>query len=339
MHSKPLCLVYRDLKPENVMLDWMGHIKLVDFGFAVPIKDSESVTGGCGTAMYIAPEIASGHKGNTHGFPVDWWACGIMMYEFLTGRAPFGDSSDLTKFEILNNINAGKIKWHSSINKNAKALIQNLLSPDPSKRFKFSHIKESPWMEGISFDDILNRRVLPPWIPKGIEEEGDASNFLKWKELPKPTDSFNNSPAYVSEKLYQKAGGDHGIVCCSVYEKSLAAPTGGGGGGRGSHRKERNSGENAFAATASAATLLKRRTKSLRKGKEKDAGGEDKEGKGKGKGKGKGGSREKIDGLRDKVKDNKFAQSAGAVNLAKGKLAAHGKKGKKGSEKHVHPSS
>ena len=62
LHSKPLSLVYRDLKPENCMIDSMGHIRLVDFGFSAPIAAYENLTGGCGTAMYIAPEIASGHN-------------------------------------------------------------------------------------------------------------------------------------------------------------------------------------------------------------------------------------------------------------------------------------
>ncbi|GMH61266.1 hypothetical protein TrRE_jg351, partial [Triparma retinervis] len=238
MHSKPLSLVYRDLKPENVMLDWMGHVKLVDFGFAVPIKDSESVTGGCGTAMYIAPEIASGHKGNTHGFPVDWWAVGIMVYEFLAGSAPFGDSSDLTKFEILNNINAGKIRWQSSISRPAKALIQELLNPDPLKRSGYKAVEGSSWMEGVSFEDVLGRRIRPPWVPKGVGEAGDASNFLDWKELPKSGTPFNCSPALISERLYQKIGEGGGVVCSEVYDRGMAvgkasnerkAAAGGGG--------------------------------------------------------------------------------------------------------------
>ena len=274
MHSKPLSIVYRDLKPENVMLDWTGHVKLVDFGFAVPIKDSESVTGGCGTAMYIAPEIASGHKGNTHGFPVDWWAVGIMIYEFLTGRAPFGDSSDLTKFEILNNINAGKIKWQSSINKAAKGLIQTLLDPDPSKRSGYRGVEGSSWMEGVSFDDVLNRRVLPPWVPKGMDEVGDASNFLNWKELPKPEAPFNSSPAYVNERLYQKIGGGDGVVCSEAYDKGLAVEKTGKG------RKEiGGGGEKGFAATAGAVNMMKRRTKSLKqKQKQKNSSDEDRGG-------------------------------------------------------------
>ena len=114
-------VVYRDLKPENVMISYDGHVKLVDFGFAVAVNDdSDTIMGGCGTAMYVAPEIAAKGMKLAHGAPVDWWACGIMMFEMIAGRAPFGDTSDMSKFEVFNNINGGKIKWPSLMKKAAK---------------------------------------------------------------------------------------------------------------------------------------------------------------------------------------------------------------------------
>lgn len=84
LHS--LNIVYRDLKPENILLDNNGHVKLCDFGFASPLSSREAVLhDGCGTAMYVAPEIASGHMKKAHGLPVDWWGLGCILYEMLSG--------------------------------------------------------------------------------------------------------------------------------------------------------------------------------------------------------------------------------------------------------------
>ena len=341
LHAKPLSLVYRDLKPENVMLDWQGHVKLVDFGFAVPLKESESVTGGCGTAMYIAPEIASGHKGNTHGFPVDWWSCGIIMYEFLTGTAPFGDSSDLTKFEILNNINAGKIRWSRSISKAAKHVISNLLTADPKVRFKFDDIKKSEWMSGMNFRDVLRRKMAPPWIPPHSKEVGDVSNFLNWKPLPSQNEmDLNMTQANVSESLYSRVvGSGSEVCCCDAYDKQYAVEVETSEGRpppRVSSKKK--GGEDEFAATASALTVMKRRAKSAKKSSK--AGIAEKRSSEPIAGKGANATDAAITNLRGGKQsgETKFANTASAVTLAKNKLRKRAESKKSRSTKKVHAS-
>ena len=88
MHSKDI--VYRDLKPENLLIDPKGFLWLTDFGFA-KVVESRTYTL-CGTPEYLAPEVLM-NKG--HGKPVDWWCLGILTYEMLAGIDPFNDDDPM----------------------------------------------------------------------------------------------------------------------------------------------------------------------------------------------------------------------------------------------------
>ena len=80
-------IVYRDLKPENVILDLQGHIKLIDFGLATKIKpDKFNCSSFCGTVEYIPPEVL---QGKSYSFNFDWWGFGILIYEMLFGEVKF----------------------------------------------------------------------------------------------------------------------------------------------------------------------------------------------------------------------------------------------------------
>lgn len=125
----------------------------------------------CGTAMYISPEIAAGGGKTSHGAAVDWWAAGVVLYEMLAGKlgytqyrlisvfskmhctvsgtAPFGDSDNMSKFEIFNNINTKSPSMPMGASSKAKALVSGLLTKDSSKRFSWRHVSDSSWLEQV----------------------------------------------------------------------------------------------------------------------------------------------------------------------------------------------
>ena len=124
LHEQQGGVAYRDLKPENLLLDEEGHIKLVDFGFAKRLGNNANSTDDkpketytlCGTPEYLAPEVIQ-NKGHTTA--VDWWALGILIYEFLTGYPPF---------------------WHQ----NPIEIYKQHVSPAPSRVFPFTHTNKPP---------------------------------------------------------------------------------------------------------------------------------------------------------------------------------------------------
>lgn len=176
LHSKNI--VYRDLKPENVLLDNEGHVKITDFGFAKKVLDRTWTL--CGTPEYLAPEIIQS-KG--HGKAVDWWALGILIYEMLVGYPPFFDDSP---FKIYEKILQGKVEFPRFMDPMARDLIKRLLTTDKMKRLgnlknAALDVKEHKWFKGVDWDELCNRQIASP-IPVKISFAGDSRYFETYPE-------------------------------------------------------------------------------------------------------------------------------------------------------------
>jgi serine/threonine protein kinase len=176
LHSNHI--IHRDLKPDNVLIAPNGHLKLADFGLSylprgsdIAVALSPETASLVGTPDYVAPEII---QRRPHSFAVDYWALGIMIYEFLHGVPPF-HSDNLS--ELYARITSGRFEF-GEISPEARDLITRLLNVAPERRLGAGGIREileHPWFAGVCWDEV--DRLPPPFVPRVSEDAPDTDYF------------------------------------------------------------------------------------------------------------------------------------------------------------------
>lgn len=172
-------IIYRDLKPENLLLSSLGHVIMTDFGLSKEgLNSNESSTGTfCGTPEYLAPEII---QGSDYTKAIDWWSVGTLIYEMLTGLPPFYTEEEEQMYQ---KILSADLVVPSFFSPEVADLIKSFLDRDPQTRLQDSDkIRSHPWFSSIDWNKLENLEIQPPFKPnvKGVDDVGNIDDeFLQ----------------------------------------------------------------------------------------------------------------------------------------------------------------
>jgi len=164
-------IIYRDIKPENVMVNVKGYIKIIDFGTVKEIQDRTSTI--IGTSHYMAPEIT---KGEGYSFQVDVWSIAICMYEFFCGKLPFGEEYE-DPMDIYRAVSQEELSFPNFVHdEKFMKLMNKMLKKNPTNRlWKFKQIKEDPYFADFDWNKLISLSYPPPYMIK-MKESKDKDN-------------------------------------------------------------------------------------------------------------------------------------------------------------------
>jgi serine/threonine protein kinase len=180
LHKKDI--LYRDLKPENVVLNAEGHACLTDFGLSKEgvFNIDHGAKSFCGSVAYLAPEML---KRVGHGKAVDWYLLGVLLHEMLIGFPPYFAES---REEIFFNIEHAPLTLPESLSPEVRDLLKKLLDRNPLKRLgsgpnDAQEIKDHPWFSPVSFEDVFNKKYKLPVLNKPVKTSPHSYHIITFK--------------------------------------------------------------------------------------------------------------------------------------------------------------
>ena len=173
-HLQKLQILFRDLKPENMLLGEDGYVKIADFGMSKTLLAGEKTNTLVGTAEYLAPEMLTSKEG--YDDRATLWSLGILLFELLTGSPPFTSNNRSVLFSKIA-VGFKRFSFPSQISSSAVEIVQMLCRIVPKQRASLQMIRRFMWFSGFCWED-LRAKVLPaPWIPELTEETLDETSL------------------------------------------------------------------------------------------------------------------------------------------------------------------
>ncbi|XP_054716935.1 serine/threonine-protein kinase 32B-like [Uloborus diversus] len=155
-------ILHRDVKPENLLLDNQGHIRLIDFNTAIKVEDDRLATSMTGTKPYIAPEVfrCALDLDSGYSFPADWWSLGICAYEMLCGKRPYDIHSFTSYEDILGMFLFSKIEFPEYVESEMADLVKQILCVETEQRLSsVDHLRLHPYLKNVNFNQIYEQEI------------------------------------------------------------------------------------------------------------------------------------------------------------------------------------